>query len=33
MGDEKVPLKSFEEWWKKFERRVEADPGFLERED
>lgn len=32
-GQEVVPLKSFEEWWKKFERRVEVDPGFLERED
>jgi protein Hikeshi len=31
-GQEVVPLKSFEEWWKKFERRVEVDPGFLERE-
>ena len=32
-GQEVVPLKSFEEWWRKFERRVEVDPGFLERED
>lgn len=32
-GQEVVPLKSFEEWWKKFERRVEVDPGFLERDD
>lgn len=32
-GQEVVPLKSFEEWWRKFERRVELDPGFLERED
>ena len=32
-GDEMVPLKSFEGWWKKFERRIDADPGFLERED
>ncbi|MCJ1291193.1 hypothetical protein MMC34_002736 [Xylographa carneopallida] len=31
-GNEVVPLKSFQEWWKKFERRVEIDPGFLERE-
>jgi protein Hikeshi len=32
-GQEVVPLKSFEEWWRKFERRVELDPGFLERDD
>ncbi|MCJ1283338.1 hypothetical protein MMC26_002666 [Xylographa opegraphella] len=31
-GHEVVPLKSFQDWWKKFERRVEIDPGFLERE-
>lgn len=29
---EVVPLKSFQDWWTKFERRVEMDPGFLERE-
>ncbi|KAL8372408.1 hypothetical protein RB595_001959 [Gaeumannomyces hyphopodioides] len=28
---EVVPLKAFEEWWRKFEGRVRADPGFLER--
>lgn len=27
-----VPLKSFQEWWKKFEKKIEMDPGFLERE-
>jgi hypothetical protein len=27
-----VPLKSFEEWWKKFEKKIDLDPGFLERE-
>jgi protein Hikeshi len=32
-GQEVVPLKSFEDWWRKFERRVEMDPGFLEREE
>jgi hypothetical protein len=32
-GNEVVPLKSFEEWWRKFEKRVERDPGFLERGD
>lgn len=31
-GVEVVPLKSFEEWWRKFERRVEVDPSFLERD-
>ncbi|KAF7712588.1 Uncharacterized protein PECH_002844 [Penicillium ucsense] len=32
-GHEVVPLKSFRDWWSKFERRIEMDPGFLERED
>jgi hypothetical protein len=32
-GNEVVPLKSFQEWWRKFESRVERDPGFLERGD
>lgn len=32
-GVEVVPLKAFEEWWKKFEGRVRSDPGFLERQD
>ena len=32
-GPEMVPLKSFQEWWTKFERRIERDPGFLERGD
>ena len=31
-GNETVPLKAFQEWWGKFERRVENEPGFLERE-
>lgn len=31
-GQEVVPLKSFQDWWTKFERRIESDPGFLERE-
>lgn len=30
--EEMVPLKSFMDWWAKFERRVENDPGFLEKE-
>ena len=32
-GPEVVPLKSFQDWWSKFERKIENDPGFLERED
>jgi protein Hikeshi len=32
-GQEVVPLKSFQDWWRKFERRVENDPDFLEREE
>lgn len=31
-GREMVPLKSFRDWWVKFEKRVELDPGFLERD-
>lgn len=31
-GSDVIPLKAFEEWWKKFERKVELDPTFLERE-
>ena len=30
---EVVPLKAFEDWWRKFESRVKTDPGFLERDD
>lgn len=32
-GNEVVPLKSFQEWWRKFEKKVEMDPTFLERGD
>jgi protein Hikeshi len=32
-GQEVVPLKSFQDWWTKFERRLENDPSFLEREE
>jgi len=28
---EVVPLKAFEDWWRKFEGRIRSDPGFLER--
>ncbi|OAA56002.1 hypothetical protein ISF_07600 [Cordyceps fumosorosea ARSEF 2679] len=31
-GVEVVPLKAFEEWWRKFENRVRNDPSFLERQ-
>ena len=31
-GEEVVPLKSFRDWWTKFEKRIQLDPGFLERE-
>lgn len=33
VGNEVVPLKSFRDWWVKFERRIENEPGFLEKED
>ncbi|KAL5338619.1 hypothetical protein BJX70DRAFT_195329 [Aspergillus crustosus] len=32
-GQDVVPLKAFQDWWTKFERRVNLDPTFLERED
>jgi hypothetical protein len=32
-GNEVVPLKVFQDWWSKFEKRIERDPGFLERDD
>jgi hypothetical protein len=32
-GSEVVPLKSFQDWWAKFEKRIERDPGFLERDE
>lgn len=31
-GVEVVPLKAFEEWWKKFEAKVRTDPSFLQRD-
>ncbi|KAI0846745.1 hypothetical protein F5Y00DRAFT_242951 [Daldinia vernicosa] len=31
-GTEVVPLKAFQEWWRKFENKVRNDPTFLERE-
>ena len=32
-GVEVVPLKAFEDWWRKFEGRVRSDPGFLMRDN
>jgi protein Hikeshi len=32
-GVEVVPLKAFEDWWRKFEGRVRSEPGFLERDN
>ncbi|KAK0745132.1 hypothetical protein B0T21DRAFT_408179 [Apiosordaria backusii] len=31
-GVEVVPIKAFEQWWKKFESKVRTDPTFLERD-
>lgn len=30
-GSDTVPLKAFQDWWAKFEKKVELDPSFLER--
>ncbi|KAL2106832.1 hypothetical protein VUR80DRAFT_6137 [Thermomyces stellatus] len=30
---EVVPLKAFEDWWRKYEGRLRSDPGFLDREE
>ncbi|CCU75834.1 DUF775 domain-containing protein, partial [Blumeria hordei DH14] len=30
---ELVPLKAFEEWWRKFEAKVKRDPSFLEKDE
>jgi hypothetical protein len=32
-GSDVVPLKAFQGWWEKFEKKIENDPGFLERSD
>jgi len=32
-GSDTVPLKAFQDWWQKFEKKVELDPSFLEREE
>lgn len=31
-GSDTVPLKAFQDWWTKFEKKVELDPSFLERD-
>lgn len=31
-GNETVPLKAFQDWWTKFEKRITLDPSFLEKE-
>ncbi|KAI1198715.1 hypothetical protein F5X97DRAFT_143607 [Nemania serpens] len=31
-GVEVVPLKAFQEWWRKFEAKIRNDPGFLDRQ-
>ncbi|KAI0108726.1 hypothetical protein GGR51DRAFT_514756 [Nemania sp. FL0031] len=31
-GVEVVPLKAFQEWWRKFETKIKNDPSFLERQ-
>ncbi|RWA09743.1 hypothetical protein EKO27_g5342 [Xylaria grammica] len=30
-GVEVVPLKAFQDWWRKFETKIKNDPSFLER--
>ncbi|PPJ56534.1 hypothetical protein CBER1_03923 [Cercospora berteroae] len=31
-GSDTVPLKAFQDWWQKFEKKIDLDPSFLERE-
>ncbi|KAL9529021.1 hypothetical protein SMMN14_06937 [Sphaerulina musiva] len=31
-GSDTVPLKAFQNWWEKFEKKIDLDPSFLERE-
>lgn len=31
-GVQVVPLKAFEDWWRRFESRVRSDPSFLEKQ-
>ena len=32
-GSDTVPLKAFQDWWMKFEKKIELDPSFLERDE
>ena len=32
-GADQIPLKAFQNWWTKFEKKIELDPSFLEKED
>ena len=32
-GSETVPLRAFRDWWTKFEKKIELDPSFLERDE
>lgn len=32
-GGDMVPLKSFQDWWAKFEKKIQLDPSFLERDE
>jgi len=31
-GSDTVPLKAFQDWWAKFEKKIDLDASFLERE-
>lgn len=31
-GGDVVRIKAFQDWWKKFEKKVEMDPSFLEKD-
>lgn len=31
-GSDTIPLRAFQSWWEKFEKKIELDPSFLERE-
>ena len=31
--EEMVPLRAFRDWWTKFEKKIQLDPGFLDRDD
>lgn len=31
-GSDTIPLRAFQDWWTKFEKKVELDPSFLQRE-